>query len=166
MAQLPNSAISVLNPRVEPGAFGHTGYVEENDHDPRFGWSSVPSTLSFRNVPADVAACRRFVSRVLRGCPDETVNRAVLLTSELVSNAIIHGTSSGELAVDRTEGRLRLAVTDRSQKVPTMMSHGPQDAHGRGLAIVDALADQWGVDLLDSGKIVWATLEDPQLHTV
>lgn len=122
--------------------------------------------MTFRNTPAEVAGCRRFVSLVLQSCPDETVDRAILLASELVSNAIVHGLSDGKLAVDLAEDQLRIAVTDRSPRVPTAMPYGPRHAHGRGLAIVDALADQWGVDLLDSGKIVWATLRVPQLHTV
>ena len=119
--------------------------------------------MNFTTQPTEVAHGRRFVASALRGCPDVTVDQAVLLTSELVSNAIIHASSDGQLTVQVADGHLRVEVTDHSAVVPTKRAHGPQDIHGRGLEIVDAVADQWGVDLLASGKRVWATLEERRI---
>lgn len=118
-------------------------------------------SMSFTMDPGRVAICRRFVATTLRSCPESTIERAVLLTSELVSNAILHAFSNGVLAVGVVHGSLRLEVIDGSREAPTWRSPGSSDNHGRGLPIVDALADDWGVDISDSGKTVWATIESP-----
>ncbi len=91
------------------------------------------------------------------------MDRAVLIASELVSNVIIHASSGGELALDVGKGQVRLAVTDQSDRAPDAIHHARHDTHGRGLAIVAALASQWGIEVLDKGKVVWATLVDPPL---
>jgi anti-sigma regulatory factor (Ser/Thr protein kinase) len=117
-------------------------------------------SMGFTMDPGGVAACRRFVVNTLGGWPETTIEKAVLLASELVSNSIVHA-SSGVLAVGVVHGSLRLEVLDGSREAPKRLPHGSNDSHGRGLHIVDALADDWGVDISDSGKTVWATIESP-----
>ena len=117
--------------------------------------------MGFTMDPGRVAACRHFVASTLRSCPESIIERAVLLTSELVSNAILHASSDGVLAVGVVHGSLRLEVIDGSREAPRWRLHGSRDNHGRGLPIVDALADDWGVDFSDSGKTVWATIASP-----
>lgn len=78
-----------------------------------------------------------------------------LLTSELVTNAVVHARSGARVAAEIHGKRIRVGVTDDGPGVPTM-SMAPQDEeHGRGLALVDALAASWGVDRLTGGKTVW-----------
>ena len=84
---------------------------------------------------------------------------AVLLTSELVTNAIRH--EAGEtvtLSITCSRGRLRADVHDTSRLLPVLMEV-PVDAEaGRGLMLVATLSDQWGVYLTPAGKAVYFTL--------
>jgi anti-sigma regulatory factor (Ser/Thr protein kinase) len=116
--------------------------------------------MGFTMDPGAVAACREFVADILQACPASTIERAVLLTSELVSNSIVHA-SPGVLALGVVHGSIRLEVLDGSCEAPKWLPSGDHDTHGRGLHIVDALADDWGVDISDSGKTVWATIATP-----
>jgi anti-sigma regulatory factor (Ser/Thr protein kinase) len=88
------------------------------------------------------------------------VNAAVvetveLLTSELVTNAIVHARSSPELVVRLTHERVRVEVHDFSSAVPVRRDIDPYETSGRGLAIVDELARDWGVEHVPRGKRVW-----------
>jgi anti-sigma regulatory factor (Ser/Thr protein kinase) len=91
---------------------------------------------------------------------DDSIEDAVLVTSELVTNAIRHTPDAGPIEVvwrlDKTE--LVLRVMDGSATHPERRNTAPISAGGRGLAIVDALAESWGVDSRPSGKQVWARL--------
>lgn len=84
---------------------------------------------------------------------------AVLLTSELVTNAIRHepgGTVT--LAITRTQDRLRVDVHDTSRYLP-VLANSPADAEtGRGLLLVSSLSAEWGVYRTRSGKAVYFTL--------
>jgi anti-sigma regulatory factor (Ser/Thr protein kinase) len=119
----------------------------------------VASTFAFEKDPAVVARCRDFVVKILRTRPDIIVDRAALLTSELVSNVLLHTSSGGTLSVRVAEESVRLEVKDKSPELPVTLPHGVDDTRGRGLPIVEALADEWGVALEDSGKTVWATID-------
>jgi anti-sigma regulatory factor (Ser/Thr protein kinase) len=113
-----------------------------------------------RSFPAEVtsvAAARRFVSAELAdvGTRLETV---VLLVSELATNAVRHATSAFELSIDRTDGRVRVEVADEGAGTPTPQAHDIDAPSGRGLQIVEALADEWGITERPPGKVVWFTL--------
>ena len=83
---------------------------------------------------------------------------AVLLVSELVSNAILH--AGTDLLVEfKTAGKtIMIAVTDGSPQLVRGPPAAPLDEGGRGLLLVDALATRWGVTAWPSGKRVWAEL--------
>jgi two-component sensor histidine kinase len=84
--------------------------------------------------------------------------RVNLIVSELVSNAIRHAVESTiRVSVRRTgPGTVRVAVADRSHRMPIPRDPDPKALDGRGLALVDALSEgRWGVDLLPVGKRVW-----------
>jgi anti-sigma regulatory factor (Ser/Thr protein kinase) len=88
---------------------------------------------------------------------------AELLSSELVTNAVMHARSTVELqAVYDDKSVLRIDVYDRSpgevNPAPKQASDGAEG--GRGLAIVAKLSSCWGVDSLAQGKRVWFTLAD------
>ena len=86
---------------------------------------------------------------------------ALLLTSELVSNAVLHGGGPVRLSVDDGAARVRIEVADAGQPLPGGRgSQRPdEDEGGRGLQLVEALASSWGSRAEPGGKVVWFELE-------
>ncbi|MFH9575616.1 ATP-binding protein [Streptomyces sp. NPDC017454] len=107
------------------------------------------------------ATGRRIVRATLQDWAlGDLVDAAELVVTELIANAVQHARcDSVRLTVRRTEGEgVHVAVTDRSHQVPVLRLPGPAAQAGRGLAIVDSLAERWGHDPLPWGKRVWAEL--------
>ncbi|MFD7507663.1 ATP-binding protein [Streptomyces sp. NPDC059850] len=117
---------------------------------------------------AAVADVRAALREMLRhwGGPGRA-DLAELLTSELVTNALVHtdrgarvratlgGGSAGPVV-----GRLRVEVRDFVSRHPTLRGHPPEDStSGRGLLLVHTLADAWGVRAHGVGKAVWFELD-------
>lgn len=108
--------------------------------------------------PTSVGAARRFVRDVLmsRRVADSVVDTVELLTSEVVTNAILHGRSGPELAVTVAGDAVRVAVQDLSPDVPVRRLGRLDDVSGRGVVIVEELASAWGVEVgRDGSKRVW-----------
>ncbi|WP_405824164.1 ATP-binding protein [Streptomyces sp. NBC_01390] len=92
------------------------------------------------------------------------IERAEHVVAELSANAALHGRVQGRdfllaLTLDEAVGTLRIAVSDtRGECRPTIHQvQGPDDESGRGLLLVDTLADRWGTESRPpSGKTVWA----------
>lgn len=84
---------------------------------------------------------------------------AVLLTDELLSNAVVHGGGRFSVTAEVAGGRLRVAVADDSPERPTVLDVPPEDEHGRGMAIVAALAGAWGCHPDGRGKVVWFSMD-------
>ncbi len=86
---------------------------------------------------------------------------AVLLTGELVANAILHAGSITELRVTIDDGCLKVEADDRSDALPRVRSPGLSGTTGRGLLLVDRLSLRWGTDqLLGGGKTVWFEMSE------
>lgn len=84
---------------------------------------------------------------------------AVLLTSELVTNAIRHETSDTiTLFITCCYGHLRVDVQDTSRFFPVLVDASADEEAGRGLMLVDSLSDKWGCDRIPAGKAVYFTL--------
>ncbi len=83
------------------------------------------------------------------------VETVELLTSEVVTNAILHTGSAPELVVRVVEARVRVEVHDTSSAVPVVLEPDPYEQGGRGMRIVDGLARAWGVEHVPTGKRVW-----------
>ena len=108
--------------------------------------------------PTSVGAARRFVRDVLmsRQVSDGVVETVELLTSEVVTNAIVHGRSGPQLAVDVGDHLVRVAVGDLSPQLPVRRQARLDDVSGRGVVIIDELASAWGVERERNGaKRVW-----------
>ncbi|MFD8078641.1 ATP-binding protein [Streptomyces sp. NPDC059718] len=107
--------------------------------------------------PESAATARRLSRSVLRlwGLPQ--FNDVVeLLVSELVGNAVRHtGARTFGLRMLRRRGWIRVEVRDPSRALPCLMPVREMDVSGRGLFLIDKLADRWGVDLLPRGKTTW-----------
>jgi anti-sigma regulatory factor (Ser/Thr protein kinase) len=83
---------------------------------------------------------------------------ALLLTSELVTNTVVHAHTPFELRVVFEEPRLTVEVRDDSPALPAAFQAQADDERGRGLALVDALSEHWGVRAEPHGKAVWFSL--------
>ncbi|MGW6009157.1 ATP-binding protein [Streptomyces sp. NPDC055210] len=136
---------------ARPRSTGHPGYDVTRPREPR-----------------TAGEARRLVHVVLSTwCVDDAEETAVLVMSELVTNAVRHARGrSIRIIVDRpADDRVYLAVVDRAPgRLPTPRTPTAGDDSGRGLPLIDDLADRWGYDLLGPGtapwgKRVWALLE-------
>jgi serine/threonine-protein kinase RsbW len=116
-------------------------------------------TRRFESEPASVPAARRFATEALKGVSGETLDAVELMVSELATNCVRHASTAFDLTVAEERGTIRVEVTDRAGGTPTMRSPGPEDPTGRGLQIVNMLAESWGVDHgSGQGKTVWLTI--------
>lgn len=110
-----------------------------------------------------VSEVRRSLRELLRhwGRPGHA-DIAELLTSELVTNALIHTDNDAELTVALHRTTLRVEVRDYLERLPEpLLADCDESTHGRGLLLVQALADAWGVRMQghDLGKVVWFELD-------
>lgn len=86
---------------------------------------------------------------------DRVAETVELLTSEVVTNAIVHADAAPSLVVRLTQGRVRVEVHDHHAGVPVRRRPDPLAVSGRGMEIVDRLAREWGVEHVPNGKRVW-----------
>jgi hypothetical protein len=127
-------------------------------------------------VPESARAAREFTVATLRKWHlDALIEDAVVIASELATNAIRHGTpaATGDATGEADRGRVELSwclqasrlicvVTDQTGTPPAPEAGGPEAESGHGLQIVGALAVAWGWTILGTGeKAVWAALELP-----
>jgi anti-sigma regulatory factor (Ser/Thr protein kinase) len=122
--------------------------------------TAVFATRRFPNDLASVAAARKFVRDTLTGSSPDLLEAASLLTSELATNAILHGRSSAEVRIERRDRSVRIAVIDESHDMPAIIQAGAFATHGRGLALIRDLSEDWGVIEEASGKAVWFCLSE------
>jgi anti-sigma regulatory factor (Ser/Thr protein kinase) len=120
-------------------------------------------------LPGDVttpAAARRFVRSALESVEADPVviETAELLTTELVTNAIVHAGCTSHLFIRAARGVVRVEITDPDDRLPSMAAPDTDALGGRGLIIVNGLASAWGVEpTIGGGKTVWFELS-PQSH--
>lgn len=126
------------------------------------------ATATFEPVGRSVAAARAFVRDTLQGWGHpELVDDAVVLTSELVTNAVVHAGTAADVLCLRSEDSIRVEVADRypEREIPVQSGRtlaSPDRENGRGLLLCAALADRWGVDYSPTRKHVWFHLSLPQ----
>jgi anti-sigma regulatory factor (Ser/Thr protein kinase) len=82
---------------------------------------------------------------------DELAERAEILTSELATNAVRYTTSPAIVSLTWLHPTLRVCVWDASPKLPTLAEPTPEAVNGRGLWLLEALADRWGSRATDDG---------------
>ena len=119
--------------------------------------TEIVERLRLPPEPSSAGAARRFVAAAL-GSGDEVAELAVLLVSELASNAVLHARTDFDLVVDVGDSRIRVEVIDGSPTLPLLKSYVANSITGRGLHMVAASADRWGFELYHEGKIVWFEL--------
>ena len=85
-------------------------------------------------------------------------DRAELIVSELVTNAVLHAGTGPIVSVRVNHENVRIEVEDTSPVAPVLREYGLDASTGRGLRVVSNAANEWGVETTSSGKAVWATL--------
>ncbi|MFS4094461.1 SpoIIE family protein phosphatase [Streptomyces sp. AF1A] len=112
-------------------------------------------------LPDAVRHARRFTRRTLRawGVSQDTMEAALLVVSELVTNALVHTAGQVRLDLSLVNHRLRLAVTDSSPRSPVQPpAIGWEATGGRGILLVQAVSAAWGTLPVSGGKQVWADI--------
>jgi anti-sigma regulatory factor (Ser/Thr protein kinase) len=132
--------------------------MADNERVTRETWQLPPTA---RSVPQ----ARRHIASTLEHWHLETlVDTACLLVSELVTNAVLHARTPMTLAVARAGDGVRISVTDGSPVSPSLRRHSDTATTGRGLRLLDQLADAWKAEGNGNGKSVWfmlSTSRDP-----
>ncbi|MFE2146125.1 SpoIIE family protein phosphatase [Streptomyces sp. NPDC059456] len=115
--------------------------------------------------PERIAGARRQIRELLHDWADaEQVDSAVLMVSEMVTNVLMH-TDGDALLVAEAAGelgtrRLRIEVADASDELPHKRHPGEMASSGRGVLLMEMLADSWGVDPRGEGKSIWFELHE------
>lgn len=119
------------------------------------------STIETLHVGAEadaVAQARRWIAALLRErelpLSRDAVADALLCASEVITNALVHAGGECWVRAEWTGSHLRIEVTDRSLRLPAMLTPEIERGSGRGLALVGALAYSWGWEPRELGKAV------------
>jgi len=125
--------------------------------------AGAEATVDLPRSLGSVAQARRFVEDNVREWQVEPLlDDALLVVSELVTNAVTHADSSCRIRLSLTPARLRIDVLDNGVGTPEPMPYSQTEEHGRGLYMVDAVTSAWGLeDIPGEGKLVWAELVRP-----
>ncbi|MFJ7902929.1 ATP-binding protein [Streptomyces sp. NPDC096198] len=129
--------------------------------------------LEIRPDPAEVGRARRWARSRLAGsgigADEPLAETLILLVSELVTNAVVHTgcpavlrlllTGVRDDASGTPGGTVRLEVADASARPPVPRHARGDETGGRGLELVDGLADRWGWDPEGPGKLIWCEVD-------
>lgn len=113
----------------------------------------------FQPEPVSAPAARKFVLDAGWSHDNEENMRLATVVSEVVTNAILHARTTFCVSVTVDDSAIRVDVQDGSVDVPVRKLYDPTAATGRGLRIIDAMSDRWGVSMQPSGKTVWFEME-------
>lgn len=104
-----------------------------------------------------VARARAVVTELCRAAEvdDDAHETAVLLTSETVTNAVIHGRSEVRVRVEVTDAVVHVGVGDENSRHPSLQLEDSDALDGRGMQILELAASRWGVTEEPLGKVVW-----------
>ncbi|MFJ6392188.1 SpoIIE family protein phosphatase [Streptomyces sp. NPDC091972] len=139
------------------------------DNRSRSSVITARAAASFEPLGRSVATARSFVRDTLQGWGfADIVDDAVVLTSELVTNAVVHAGTSADVLCLRSDDGVRIEVADRypEREIPLQgqaVNMGNLDREGgRGLQLCAALAGRWGVEYTPTHKQVWFQLDLPE----
>jgi anti-sigma regulatory factor (Ser/Thr protein kinase) len=110
---------------------------------------------TFPAQPGSVKAARAAIHDALTGVDPSVVESVVLMVSELTTNAILHARTEFTVELETSADQLRVTVSDAGPGDPALKTPARDTTTGRGLQIVERLADQWGIADGTPGKSVW-----------
>lgn len=118
------------------------------------------TTWRFAAAATAPGDARRRIRDLLRraGHDAEVLDDVQIVITELAANAVVHASTPFLVSIRSTGSIVHIRVRDRSHDAPTLRGDRQTTPSGRGMGIVAALANRWGVDLTSDGKIVWAEL--------
>jgi anti-sigma regulatory factor (Ser/Thr protein kinase) len=126
---------------------------------PGTGQAGLVHRMELPPTAETVAVARNGTRESLQSCGlSHLAENAVLLVSELVTNAVRHARGDGsplELLVIQSGTVLRIEILDTDPRPPTPRTPGALDGSGFGFVLVQAIADDWGVSQTSTGKAVW-----------
>jgi len=94
--------------------------------------------------------------------PGDRLDDLVLIVSEVVTNAVLHGAPPGTLGIFLSDALVRIEVSDSSSAAPVLGTFHHESQRGRGMALLDSLSDRWGAVVgPGEGKIVWFEVDRP-----
>jgi anti-sigma regulatory factor (Ser/Thr protein kinase) len=115
----------------------------------------VTATVALPPAAASVRDGRRFVMGVLETWGmDDLIETAALLTSELLTNSVLHARTDIVLTLSQREHGVEIVVRDGSRSAPRRRRRPADATTGRGLELLERLATDWDVSLDDDGKSV------------
>ncbi|MFJ8011802.1 SpoIIE family protein phosphatase [Streptomyces sp. NPDC096339] len=119
--------------------------------------------------PERIAGARQQIRELLHDWADEEqLDSAVLMVSEMVTNVLMHTDGDALLVAEAVgelgERRLRVEVADGSDELPHKRHPGEMASSGRGVLLMEMLADNWGVDPRGEGKTIWFELYEQSKH--
>lgn len=121
---------------------------------------------TFASSEMSIGAARRFVTGFVADAPVDVRESVALMVSELATNALVHAAGGFDVTVERNDTTLLVSVSDRGEDgMPQMHEPTATEPHGRGLRLVDALCEEWGVAATgEEGKAVWfrISLQEPK----
>jgi anti-sigma regulatory factor (Ser/Thr protein kinase) len=118
------------------------------------------------DFPGLAEAVRNTRKEIDQVCADndielDVIEHVSLVASELVTNSIVHAATSVRVTLEKWQNSLRLVVEDESAAEPVVQEQAAEAEGGRGLHIVNELAQDWGFEKTDEGKKVWAAFSRP-----
>jgi anti-sigma regulatory factor (Ser/Thr protein kinase) len=122
--------------------------------------TSEVAELKLPPEPASVARARSFVHDAAAALSTSVTNELELLASELATNAVLHARTPFFVRLGCSDGTIRLEVEDASSTMPRRKRYGHTLSVGRGLLVVERIANRWGVTEEPAGKVVWAEIDD------
>lgn len=115
-------------------------------------------TLKLTGEPCDARIARTHASRALGSMEPDVVDDVLLVVSELVTNAVLHGRGPITLSLCIEPDVAVVAVTDRGSEIPSLARQDIDDEHGRGLRIVQRLTATWDVEREPRSKTITAVV--------
>ncbi|MEU5276530.1 SpoIIE family protein phosphatase [Streptomyces asoensis] len=165
--QTPDPRPSGTRPPHQRGDLADRGALHVDDR-PRSSVITARAGASFEPVGRSVATARSFVRDTLQGWGfTDIIDDAVVLTSELVTNAVVHAGTHADVLCLRSADGVRIEVSDRypEREIPLQGSlatmGSPDREGGRGLQLCAAIAGRWGVEYTPTHKQVWFQLDLP-----
>jgi anti-sigma regulatory factor (Ser/Thr protein kinase) len=116
-----------------------------------------------KHLPPEPSSPAEARAAVLEQFADHRLLGELLLcVSEVVTNAVLHAGTELRFSVSENFDRIRVEVSDGNAGMPIRKNYDLDAATGRGMLLIEELADGWGVQPLDDGKTVWFELLDEE----